>query len=300
MLMIAPGMVLAQEDSGESDSVQTGWKISMVFDLTGTQSAYSNSWAGSEVGSFSWVSNFNSSAEKQLSPSFYFSSKLRLSFGQIHSQKTEIDVEGNENTYWEKPKKSADLIDWDNVGRLTKGWKVDPYIALRLESQFLDESFEPRDRYFNPLRLTESAGVTKTLHARDKDEIISRFGFALRQTFKNVIVDTASITSEDSIKHDGGLESVTDTKLTFHENVLYSSKLTLYWALFYGESDQLKGTPQENYWKAIDVNWENYITANITKILAVNFYLQLLYDKQQDKRVQFKETLGFGVSYKLM
>lgn len=300
LLLITPGMTAAQVDSAAADSVQTGWKLAMVFDLTGTQAAYSDSWSGSEVGALSWVSNLNGSAEKQLAPALNFSSKLRLSFGQTHTQKTEIDIDGNEKKFWEKPKKSADLIDWDNVGRLTKGWKVDPYVALRLESQFLDESFEGKDRFFNPLRLTESAGVSRKLYARDKDEIISRLGFALRQTFKNAVTDTATVTTVDSIKHDGGLESVTDAKLTLHESVLYSSKLTLYWALHYSDKDKLIGTPQEDYWKAIDINWEQYLTAKITKILAVNFYLQVLYDKQLDKRVQLKETLGFGITYTLI
>jgi hypothetical protein len=293
-------MVLIALPVAAQDSLAGKWVTSLIFDLTATQTAYSNSWAGGEAGALSWVSNLNGAAEKQLSPSVNFKSRLKLSFGQTHTQSITRDpLTNRERKVWEKPKKSTDLIDWENVARLTKGWVIDPYVAVRLESQFLDASFAAKKRYFNPIKLTESAGIARKLYEKDKDQIISRFGFAFRQILKKVIIDTTSLATTDSTLTDGGLESVTDVNLSLRKNVQYTGKLTLYKALFFSEKNKVKGTVYENDWKAVDVNWENIVAASITKIISVNFYLQFLYDKEVDKRGRLKETLGVGLVFRL-
>jgi hypothetical protein len=286
--------------SAQDDSVHTGWKTSLGVDLTLAQTAYSESWTGGELGALSWVGNLNFSAEKQLSELWNFKTTLRMSFGQTHSQKLIVDESGNEEKIWEKPKKSTDLIDWENVARLTHGWEVDPYVAFRLESQFLDASNESKKRYFNPIKLTESAGLSKKLYARDDNEILTRLGIAFRQILSNVIVDDVSLETDDSTETDVGIESVTDVKFTLHKNIQYVSKLSLYKALYYSKKDDVAGTEFEDDWKAIDVNFENTITANITKVIAVNLYMQFLYDKEVDKRGRLKETLGIGFAFKLI
>ena len=107
-------------------------------------------------------------------------------------------------------------------------------------------------------------------------------------------------TTEDSTLIDGGIESVTDVSLHMRDNLTYTGKLTLYKAFYFSEKDKVKGTVAEDYWKAIDVNWENIVTASITKLISVNFYTQFLYDKEVSKKGRIKETLGIGLVYKLM
>jgi hypothetical protein len=80
----------------------------------------------------------------------------------------------------------------------------------------------------------------------------------------------------------------------------YVGKLTLYKALFFSQKDDFAGTEAEDYWKAVDINWENKITATITKYVQVSLYTQLLYDKQISKKGRFKETLSLGLTYKLL
>jgi len=301
IILLLGAILVASVPLFAQDSTIIGWKKSLVVDLTGTQTAYSDSWVGGELGALSWVGNLNGMAEKQLSPSFNFQSRLKLSFGQTYMQKSEIDtLTHTEKKFWEKPRKSTDLIDWENVGRLTKGWVVDPYLAVRFESQFLDASYELKKRYLNPKKLTESAGIARKLYARDKDQIISRFGFAFRQIFRNVIIDTLTQKTTDSTLTDGGFESVTDVNLTLHKNIQYTGKLTLYKALFFSKENEVKGTPYEDYWKAVDVNWENIFAASVTKLITVNFYVQFLYDKEVELRGRLKETLGIGFVYKML
>ena len=268
-----------------------GWKKSLDTDFTLTQNAYSDSWTGGEAGNISWVWNANGVFEKQVSPKFNFKNTSKFSFGQTHTQdKTTKD--------WAKPEKSTDLIDIENLGRFTMGWAVDPYAALRIESQFLDASSPYKKLYINPMKLTESVGASRQFYDTEKTNLLSRLGFALRQIMTKSVIDTLGNTDSETT-NDGGFESVTDLKLTLSETLQYTSKLSLYKALYYSESDAVKGTPAEDYWKAVDINWENKVSASVAKYVTVSLYMQLLYDKEIDLRGRFKQTLALGLTYKL-
>jgi hypothetical protein len=281
---------MAQDDTA---AARTGWQTNVILDLTATQVSYSDSWTGGEVGSFSWVSNLNASAEKKLAPWANLRSVLRLSYGQTLLQD---DSTGD----WQKPQKSTDLIDWETLVRYDVDWAADFYTAVRLESQFLDASVSAKKRYLSPLKLTESAGVLKKFYEKDKDFLMTRLGGALRQTFTTVITDMDQLTTERETATDFGFEWVTDAQLTLSEKLLYIGKLSLYKAVAFSESDEVEGTVEEDDWKAIDVNWENTVKAELSRIIAVNFYTQFLYDKQISKKGRFKETLGIGFVFKLM
>ncbi|MFQ6007796.1 MAG: DUF3078 domain-containing protein [Candidatus Zixiibacteriota bacterium] len=281
------------ELSATTDSTKAAWKKSLIVDITTTQTTYSDSWVGGEAGSFNWVGNLNGFVEKKIASWMELKSTLKLSFGQTLTQDAE-------NKRWSKPSKSTDLIDWENVGRFTIDWFVDPYAAFRAETQFFDGSVREKRRYFSPLKLTESAGFTRKFYEKDKDFITSRLGLGIRQTIKSVIIDSVKFTTEDSTLVDGGFESVTDVSITFNEKLSYTGKLTLYKAIYFSKQNEVKGTYYEDDWKAIDVNWENIISASPSKIVTVNLYTQLLYDKEVSRRGRFKETLAIGFVFKML
>jgi len=287
VLMLA---VAGTDVAGEDESPK-GWQKSLIIDFTTTQTSYSDSWTGGEAGSVSWVGNMNGSAEKALTSKLNFKSALRLSFGQTLAQ----DAETKD---WSKPKKSTDLIDWENVGRFTLHKWVDPYFAFRLESQFLDASNDAKKLYFTPVKLTESAGIVHGFYKKDKSFLTSRLGIALRQIMRRT-ADT-SLTVFDSTLIDGGIESVTDAEFQFGEKLSYVGKLTLYKAFYFSEKDQVAGTTAEDDWKAVDVNWENTLNAYITKLITVKLYTQLRYDKEVSLKGRLKETLGIGLVYRLI
>jgi hypothetical protein len=274
-------------------SGQEPWKKSVDFNLNLTQTSYSDSWTGGEAGNMTWVSMLDGIFEKKVSPKFHFKNTTKLQFGQTHTQdKTTKD--------WLAPTKSTDKIDIENVGRFTLQTYVDPYVAFRLESQFMDASYDPIKRYFNPILLTESAGISRVFYAEEKDEVISRLGFSVRQNINKVIVDTLLEDLEYETSTDGGIESVTDVHYVLSEKLNYIGKLTLFKAFFFSKKDEFEGTPQQNYWKAVDVNFENTVSASISKYVTVSLYAQLIYDKQVDLRGRFKETLALGVTYKFL
>lgn len=293
--VIAAGLLtLSSVAAQTTDSV--GWRTSLVANFQLTQTSYSDSWTGGEAGSVNWLSNLDGTAERQLSPKVDFKSSLRLKFGQTLTQ-------DEETKKWSKPKKSTDLIDFENVFRFTLGGAVDPYGALRLESQFYDGSVPQKKLYFSPLKLTESGGIARVFFQRGDETIVSRFGVATRQIFKRSVIDLETLETDDSTITDGGLESVTDATLKLSQNIQFVGKLSLYKALFSSESGRETPIGKTNlgvHWASVDVNWENTLTASVSKIVAVFVYTQLLYDKDVEKKVRIKETLGLGITVNLM
>jgi len=293
-LAVVAALVVGSSALAQEDSVATGWRTDLVADWTITQTAYSSSWDGGEAGSFSWVANLKGKAEKQLHPKFDFRSLLKISFGQTMNQ----DAETGD---WQKPQKSTDLIDWDNVGLITLDGYVDPFVGFRVESQFMNAKVPEKKRYLTPLKLTESAGIARHFYKKGDDEVFSRLGLAVKQTIsKDIVEGSDPIETESNTVTDAGIESVTDVAKALSERVKYTGKLTLYKAFSFSEKDDFVGTEFEDDWKAIDVNWENIIDAQLSKVIAVNFYTQILYDKQISRKTRIKETLGIGFTFKLM
>jgi len=268
--------------------------VSSDLNVTLTQNAYSDNWEGSESGAISWATNWNSMAEAQLNERIHNKHTLKLAFGQTHSQ-------DRETKKWQSPVKSTDLADYETVFRFTYGWFVDPFVSAGAASQFLDESDSTKTRYLNPTTIREGFGVAKVLLTGEDKEWTVRLGGGLRQR-----IDRDAISEEDSdvrgtvTTESGGVEFVSEFHSPFAgDRLTATSKLTLYRALYSSESDALEGTPEADDWEATDVDWENTLTASITKYLMVNLYVRLLYDREIDDEVRFKETLSLGFTFKL-
>lgn len=270
------------------------WSASVDANLTLTQTAYSDNWVGGEAGAVSWTSNANFLAEKQLHTKVHNKNTLRLAFGQTYSQ----DKETKE---WSDPVKSTDLIDFETVLRFTLGAFVDPFTAGRIESQLYDDTDPEYGRIFNPINSTESFGIAKVLLKQEKREWSTRIGAALRQHVKRDVRDTLTNLRETERTNDGGVEFVADfTTPLAQERMTFTSKLIIFKAFFFSESDELTGQPNEDHWQYPDVDWENTFTANITHYVMVNLYIQLLYDREIDPGIRLKQTLGLGLTLKLI
>ena len=266
---------------------------SVIFDFTTTQTSYSDSWVGGEAGSVNWVANLNAASAKILSPKVELRSRLKLSFGQTLTQ--------NSNTKrWSSPQKSTDLIDFESVASYSNNWSVSPYVAFRVESQFYDGRLSAKKLSLSPLKLTESAGATRKFYEKHKNFVTSRLGLGIRQIITKYITDTVTLSTASETTSDAGLESVTEADLPVHKNIRYNGKLSLFKPFTNSKSEALKGTPIENYWKAVDVNFENGFTAAVTKIITVNLFLQLLYDKEVSLKSRIKETVALGITLRMI
>lgn len=262
------------------------WQVDIDANLTLSQSAYSDNWVGGEAGALAWAGNVNSVAQKKLFPILDNKNTLKLAYGQTHTQ-------DKETKHWQHPEKSTDLIDLESTFRFDLSGFVDPIVAMRALSQFVDYRDPADKKFLNPLVLTETAGIARVFIKKEGRELSVRFGGGLRQD-----VDSRR---EKEVEHNAGLEFVTDFKTPLSDRKIdYTTKLTLFQAVYYSEADALEGMPGADDWKAPDVNWENMLTASITKYLMVNLYTQLLYDKQISRAGRFKQTLSLGLTFKLI
>lgn len=291
-LIVALGLALIMTNC--SPAVQAaGWEKTLDLSLNTTQSSYSDSWTGGEAGNMSWTANANGIFKKQLSPIFNLKNTLKFAFGQTLSQ-------DKDTKKWAKPTKSTDKIDLESVGLFTLNSFINPYVALRLESQFLDASVTGHYRYVNPILLTQSAGIAKEPLKDEKNDILFRLGFAFRENISRALQPPDSSTTKSVTATDGGMEYVADIKTVLSDKLGYIGKLTLYKAFFYSEKDDFKGTSQADYWKAVDANWENSLIASVSKYVQVVLYTQLLYDKQISLKGRLKETLSLGLTYNML
>ncbi len=267
------------------------WNLAVDANLTVNQNAYSN-WEGGANGLLAYALNSNSLAEKQLNEKMNTRNILKLAFGQNATQ----DTSGK----WGPLEKATDEINFESVLRLTLGFVVDPYASAQLQSQFWDKSDATLNRYFNPLDLNEALGIARVLVKHEKTELVSRLGVGVKQRFDRQVLQADS-TRANMFSNYGGVTFATDfTTPLAQEKIVYTSKLTLFQALFFSEASALAGKPNADYWKALDVGWENIFVASITKVLMVNLAAQVLYDKEINTKARLKETLALGLTYKLI
>jgi hypothetical protein len=292
--VLLPATPLFAEEAAEDTLAIGEWSTSSNVNITLTQSAYSDNWAGSELGALSWALNSNSLVESQLTERVRTRSTLALAFGQTHSQRVDED---DGRKYWDQPSKSTDLIDLESILRFTYGWFFDPFVSARIETQFLDERDEKKTRYLNPLTATESLGVVKVFFEEESREWQARLGGAFRQHVDRDLLRDGADERETVTVEEGGVEFVTEFRTPLaSDRITFGSRLEAFQALFSSEDDEAA----TDDWRSPDVDWENTFTASITEHLMVNLYLELLYDKEVVDDVQLKETLALGLTFQLL
>ncbi len=294
--LAATGLAAGQPAPAPPESTAApGWKLSTTVGLNLSQSSFTTNWAGGDKGSIVWVLNSNSGAERQFGAHFNLQNQLQLAYGQTAQQQQRAN---STERFWQSPSKTTDQIVFESVGRLTLGGWVDPYVGLRLDSQFRDESYQPLAVLaLNPVKLKESAGIARVLSKTAESEATSRFGFGLRQTFARSI-NAVTLAEDHFTTNDGGLEWETQvTQPILGKRILYKGDLLVFQALFFSQAEDLKtydalvragdatvpanpgAEAVKDFWRAPDVNFLNTFSAQITKSISVNLLSQWIYDK---------------------
>ncbi|MFA6720946.1 MAG: DUF3078 domain-containing protein [Candidatus Cloacimonadaceae bacterium] len=258
------------------------WEIDSDIMVNLTQSQFSDNWNGSELSNITWAATMNNTAQKQLAEWLKNKNTLKLAFGQTHLQKENA---AGDSVFWEAPQKSTDQIAFESLMQFTLKSFVDPYISLRAESQFLDES-GAETLLVNPVLFTESAGIMKTIIDAEKTKLNVRLGGALNERWNRRV---------SGIPIDGGVEGIVEFKQILGLlNASYNTRLSAYQALFKSDA-----TAADDNWKALDYKWENLLSFNLWKLLSLNLNFDVIYEKEQSPDIQWKEILGLGFSYAL-
>lgn len=308
------------------------WKLGEVLALNLSQSSFSSNWAGGDKGSIVWVLNSTTTAERQFTRRFNSSNSLALAYGQTSRQLADPAAPGER--VWDSPDKTTDQILFESVGRFTMDAYVDPYFAIRAESQFQDQSNPLGTLQVNPIRLKETAGIARVLEKTEDREAITRLGFGFRQTLGRTLTSASPKTTKSYSSNDGGFEWQTNVKRpVLEKKVLWTASLLVFQPVFYSRSAALKDFDREalaafpgresveDFWLATDVNLQSTWSAQITKGIGVNLFAQWIYDKfdaaanvdnaqplaariaevdrNTRKAGQFKQTLALALTYRM-
>jgi hypothetical protein len=267
------------------------WHTDIAVGMDANQLSLNNNWKGGGKGNFTWKI-YTKMEYKYLREKYNWKNSFYCAFGQI-------SVQEDEN--WRAPEKSTDIIDFDSVLKLTLKKFIDPYIAISLDTQF-HEGYNPKtkklvSRFANPLRLSQSAGLARSLSKKKSFQLSTRVGYAA----KEVIASKKSLrklwTGDETKwrKIDGGFEWLTEIKSDFAKGIVLTNKLKVFQALFSSISPQKD--PKKN-WKKTDVYWEQMFNAKLTQYIVFNVIVKFIYDKDTSKGGQFLENASLGLSYK--
>jgi len=305
------------------------WSTELKLGLGIEQSSYSSNWSGGDQGAIAWSARTDFLAERQFSRTFNWRNEVDLAYGQTSRQRP--DADNPDELKWDAAEKTTDLIFLESTGRWTLQAFADPYASFRLDSQFRDDSNPLGRLSFNPIRLKETAGLAKVFRKSETREFITRFGVGARQTIGKTIVQQDPQVTDSYSSNDGGFEWYTTMREPLAGGRIdYRGDLLVFAPLLYSGSDALEAydaaqtaldpthTQVDGYWRVPDVNWRNQFTSKITKVISVDLFVQLIYDKfdtaanvdlsdpiaqndeiQRNIRLagQFKQTLSLGVNF---
>lgn len=269
LLMTVTLMIMAQEDKKES-----GWTYTMTGNLNLSQIALDN-WVEGGDNAWSWQLNIKGKATRE-ETTFKWVSSGNANFG-----KSKIGSD--------QSRKAVDEIQLESVYTRKLGLPVNPYAALTGRTQFAkgyeysDTSRMAISAFMDPGYFTQSVGMGYQF----KDSFSTRLGASMKETitsdFPVPYADDPETAEIETSRIEFGAESVTDLNLSFSENLLFTSQLSLF-----SDFSALN---------KIDVDWDSQLTATINKYVNVNLAFRLLYDRNLHVKRQIKEALAIGLTY---
>jgi len=271
IVLLLTGMISAQENKQKEP--QWGWKKEATAAVNMTQSSFDNYVQGGE----------NSTA---------WQARLGLKFvndqEKFNWENTGKFEYGRNKTGKEESRKSVDELKIESVLTYKVGGEINPYASATAETQFAagyNYNQTPKieiSNFIDPGYFREAIGAG----FKPNEIIMARVGAAMKQTVTNnytSFADDPGTSKVESVRNEMGAEGVIDVNYKISENSLVISKVELF----------------SNFKKfdEIDVIWDTDLTAKITKFIAFNFNVKLVYDKDISIKRQLKQVMGVGLSY---
>jgi hypothetical protein len=256
--------------------VVSKWNNDLTARLNLTQIGFSN-WVKGGENSFAW----NSIVDGKF---FYKDSLIdwrtsnRFSYGETKQGSKAF-------------RKNDDLLDLSSVLSFIVGWSVDPYFSLTLRSQFTkgytykEDTATAISNFFDPGYTSQNMGFQYA--PKMKDIVFSiRAGFSVKETYTkdfNTITDDPKTLEIEKVKVQLGSELVTDYQQKFNSLLSIKSKLEYF--------------TNYNRWDESTIRWDNLVTIQLIKYIAVSFNTVMYYNKDESSQFQWKEILGIGLFY---
>ncbi len=261
----------------EEKPLPLGWDNELLAYLNLNQASFDN-WSAGGENTMGWQTGLTG-IFTNYAPRREWVNPLRLTYGM---QKT-----GDQEAI-----KSIDEIRLGSVYNYTANYHVDPYVALRFESQFAkgyaysDSDKVEVSNFMDPGYFTESLGIGRTF----LEKIIrSRMGLAFKQTvtdkFPIPYADDPETEKIEKVRNKVGLEWVTNLDWQISESLRYISLVDVF--------SDMKASNQ------IDVRWDNLLAAKVASFVTVALDFRLFYDRDISTRRQLNQALSIGFTYTL-
>jgi hypothetical protein len=272
ILFYLSNLSFAQQDSTK----KFGWFQSGVAGLNVSQIALSN-WSQGGDNSLTWTITGDFGL-KYVNENFNFDNTLKVAYGRTKSGGQEFRT--NDNDFYLVNLVSKNIDDWE----------IKPYFSNSIRTsitQGYDYSTTPKTEiaaFFDPGYINQSVGFIYDKHKY----LTTRLGLGAQEVFTNVntkYTDDPTTTKVETFKFDLGFESVTTSEVTLAQNLVLKSNLRLF--------SRFK---ELSVW---DVRWDNALIARINDFMNVNLSFLFVYQKDQSKQGQIKQTLQLGIVYTL-
>jgi hypothetical protein len=255
-----------------------GWHLASIAGANLSQVSFKD-WAGGGENTLAYALWGTAGAVKY-SEQTRWSNSLKLMFGQARVGAQEV-------------KKTDDEIYFESLLIYLLGTTINPYASATLRTQFAP-GFAYFDaapyrvqisQFFDPAYLTQSAGVAYTPYTN----LTTRLGVGVREVLTSSYpqyADDPSTAEIEKTRVQGGLESVTDFKWPFAENMVFTSRLEMFSPF--------------NQLDRVIMRSDNTVEMKVNQYVTVNFNVQLINDANVTARTQAKEALAVGLSYRLL
>jgi hypothetical protein len=264
-LLLAATLAVAQDAPQEAGT----WKYTANGNVNLSQ-AYFDNWTKGGSNALAWEGRLEGAANRK-GEGWDWESRAKAAFGQ--SRMADLGT-----------RKVADELTLETMyTRHFSEW-LNPFASARLQTQFApgydyDDEAGTRARVsgsFDPTYLTQTVGLGRAWG----ETFRARGGGSLKETFSAARYGYAGA---DGRKVEPGASVIAELRYGFMENMLLTSVLDVF--------ADFKGVD------AIDVRWENQVTAKVNSFVSANFGLDLLYDKDLSTSRQLRQSLAIGISF---
>lgn len=257
------------------------WKISGDHSLIVNQSSFSN-WIAGGTNSFGGSGRIKYTFDYKKGKNI-FKNILTIGYGQVN----------NKN---DKMKKTDDILLLESMyGRsISKNWYAS--VDMSFKTQMFNgydytahPDYTPKDRissFMSPGYLTLGIGYD---FKPDGNFQLSLLPITSKNTF--VLDRKLQKKNNYGLKHDGdcvymelGAMASAKYKLVVMKNVVWNNSLSLF-------------TNYLSHTERVDVNFGSVVDMKVNDYISTKLTFDMIYDHDQIKRVQTRQTFGIGVSY---
>ena len=276
------GLVLAQTDSLPAKSDTSYWLKEVSGGLNINQASFSGNWTGGGVNSVAFSTNFLGRAN-YAKDRWTWDNTLDLIYGVVKNQ----DEDG---------RKSNDRIYLDSKLGYKIGKKWNAYFAVNFLSQFApgyDFDEDPRElisKWLNPGYLTSGIGFEYKPNSEFSlrlSPFSPRVTFVTDTTLYRQVEDNYGVEIGEKIRHEWLAWNVqADWNKKISENLTFTMRYSMYANL------------ETLAFDTIDHRLDLGLVAKITNAVNVSLTSLIIYDIDQDEKVQFSQGLALGVAFK--